>query len=135
MAIQIFGLFDWDPDGIQILKCYRFGSRSLAQEHHSNLPEMKWIGLKAEDVVELGSTDESSIRLTARDRVTALSMLTSNEWRDESGTVLPGLQECIVELQRMLILNRKTEIQALCEREGGLENWLTQRLQAALQDR
>jgi len=107
----------------------------LAQEHHSNVPELKWIGLKAEDLAEPGITDESSIWLTARDRVTALSILTSKEWRDESGTVLPCLQECIVELQRMLVLNRKAEIQVLDEKEGGLEKWLTHRLRAALQER
>lgn len=59
-------------------------------------------------------------------------MLASKEWRDESGIVLPGLQEATLELQRMLMLNRKAEIQILDEREGGLEQWLTRRLGAAL---
>lgn len=105
----------------------------MAQEYHCNLPEIEWIGLKAQDVADLSDFDDTSTVLSMRDRALALSMLTNREWRDRSGTVLPGLDMALEELRRMLMLNRKAEIQILDERRGGLENWLTARLSDELQ--
>jgi len=122
-------LFDWDPDGVRILKCYRYGSKALAREHNCNVPEMRWIGLKANDVISQENlAHDSYIPLTMRDRAVAVSMLASEEWRDQSGVVLPGMGETLVELRRMLMLNRKAEIQILDDREGGLDGWLTKSL-------
>ncbi|KIW53750.1 hypothetical protein, variant [Exophiala xenobiotica] len=133
-SVKAFGLMDWDPDGIQILKCYRYGSKKMAQEHGCNIPEMKWIGLKAEDVTRIGQGDNASMPLSMRDRAIALSMLTSEEWRDGSGALLPGLEECTTELQQMLILNRKAETQILDESGDSLEEWLTVHLADELQE-
>ncbi|KIX94171.1 uncharacterized protein Z520_10197 [Fonsecaea multimorphosa CBS 102226] len=127
-SVPVFGLFDWDPDGVRILKCYLYGSRNLAQEHGCNIPEMRWVGLKAEDVVSNNDIGSPVLQLSKRDRVTAIGLLASQEWRDQAGTVLPGLQEAVTEIQRMLMLNRKAEIQSLDEGQGGLEDWLTGRL-------
>ncbi|EXJ93836.1 hypothetical protein A1O1_02229 [Capronia coronata CBS 617.96] len=126
--IPIFGLFDWDPDGIQILKCYLYGSKNLAQEHASIIPEMVWIGLKAEDIHASGPAHGVLLPLSMRDRALAVSMLGSAEWRDGEGEVLSGLQECTAQLQRMLKLGRKAEIQILDHGEGGLERWLITKL-------
>ncbi|KIV86723.1 hypothetical protein PV11_02318 [Exophiala sideris] len=131
--LPIFCLVDWDPDGIQILKCYLYGSKSLAREHVCNIPEMKWLGLKADDVAPEHDA-QIFMPLSMRDRVVALSMLASQEWRDGSGIVLPGLVAGVSELQRMLMLNRKAEIQTLDDREGGLRRWLTNRLAFELEE-
>lgn len=128
----MFGLFDWDPDGIRIQKCYLYGSKNLAQEHECNIPEMRWFGLKAEDVVLSQQADDVSMALSQRDRMTAISMLASAEWQDEWGDVLPGLSEPATELRRMLMLNRKAEIQSLDETRGGLEDWVKAKLEAQL---
>ena len=96
------------------------------------MPKIKWIGLKAGDIASLGYVDEISMRMTARDRALALSMLGSDEWRDKSGQTLPGLDECALELQRLLMLGRKAEIQILGEAEGGIYAWLTKRLEGVL---
>ncbi|KAK5276918.1 endodeoxyribonuclease, partial [Exophiala xenobiotica] len=88
----------------------------------------------AEDVTRKGQADNASMPLSMRDRAIALSMLTSGEWRDGSGTLLPGLEECTAELQLMLMLNRKAEIQILDESGNGLEEWLTVRLADELQE-
>lgn len=111
------------------MKCYLYGSKNMAQEHGCNIPELKWIGLKA---AQVQNTDQPSMFLTMRDRGAALSMLVSEEWRDGSDGVLPGLDEAVTELRRMLMLNRKAEIQILDERDGGLEEWLTRKLQVGL---
>jgi len=131
-AIQVFGLFDWDPDGIRILKCYLYGSKNLAQEHDCNIPEMRWIGLKGVEVAGSQHVGGVSMALTPRDRTTAMSMLASHEWHDDSGDVLPGLYEAVTELRRMLMLNRKAEIQSLDEIQGGLEDWLIDKLMVRL---
>ena len=132
LPIPVFGLFDWDPDGIRILKCYMYGSKNLAQEHGCNTPEIRWIGLEAEDVVSSEDSDNHSLHLTNRDRIAAVSMLASQEWQDDSGEMLPGLQEPVAELRRMLMLNRKAEIQSLDETQGGLGDWLTEKLRTQL---
>ncbi|OAP61502.1 hypothetical protein AYL99_03705 [Fonsecaea erecta] len=131
-STPVFGLFDWDPDGVGILKCYLYGSKNLAQEHGCNIPELRWVGLKAEDVVSSRDTGSSFMRLSKRDRMTAIGLLASQEWYDQAGTALPGLQEAVTEVQRMLMLNQKAEIQSLDEGRGGLEDWLTGRLMQQL---
>ncbi|KIW29464.1 uncharacterized protein PV07_05278 [Cladophialophora immunda] len=131
-SIPVFGLFDWDPDGVGILKCYLYGSRNLAQEHGCNIPEMRWVGLKAEDVALHQAIGNPTVPLSRRDRMAAVGLLASQEWHDQTGTVLPGLQEAVTEVQRMLMLNRKAEIQSLDEGQGGLEDWLTGRLSQQL---
>ncbi|KAL2394049.1 Meiotic recombination protein rec12 [Exophiala dermatitidis] len=130
--IQISGLFDWDPDGIQILKCYLYGSKRLAQEHCCILPEMKWIGIRAHDIHRLDGATQESLPLSMRDRALARSMLASEEWRDELGEILPGLQEATVEIQRLLMLNRKAEIQILDQGGGEFEQWLVGKLRSRL---
>lgn len=129
----VFGLFDNDPDGIRILKCYLYGSKSLAQEQTCILPELEWIGLKAEDLVTIPEVENWSLPLSMRDRTAAVSMLSSEEWKDEEGRLLPMLNDCHVELQKMLWLNRKAEIQILDETVGGMSGWLTQTLSARLE--
>lgn len=129
----VFGLFDNDPDGIRILKCYLYGSKTLAQEQTCTLPELEWIGLKSEDLVTITDVENWSLSLSVRDRTAAVSMLNSEEWKDEEGRLLPMLNDCHVELQRMLWLNRKAEIQILDEMVGGLYGWLTRTLAARLE--
>ena len=109
-----------------------YGSKTLAQEHSCNTPEIKWVGAKTEDIVSLEDASDPSMQLTKRDRVAAMSMLASQEWRDDSGEMLPGLQEAVAELRRMLMLNRKAEIQSLDENRGGVADWLTEKLRGPL---
>jgi len=128
----LFGLFDCDPDGINILNTYHFGSKTLAQEHAYNLPEMKWLGVKLEDEFLNAADDKSVQSLTERDRAKARSMLASDDWNgvpDEERFRIGG---CRSALQHMLMLNRKMEIQVLEERFGGTAEWLQRKLAQAL---
>jgi len=109
-----------------------YGSKSLAQEYSANTSEIEWIGIKSEDVIRHEEANDLSIQLTKRDRIAALSMLASQEWCDDSGKILPGLQEPVDELRQMLMLNRKAEIQCLDETQGGLVDWLTEKLSGDL---
>lgn len=93
---------------------------------------MIWIGLKSEDLMTMADGENSWLSMSIRDRSAAISMLNSGEWKDEVGNLLPGLRDCHAELQRMLWLNRKAEIQILDEMEGGLYGWLTRTLSVCL---
>ena len=118
----IYALTDCDPHGLSILSTYAHGSSALAHEN-ANLavPNMRWLGIRLQDVVETQSNGEDKndtetagiLSLTPRDRKLATNMLASNpafheefhlDWRRE--------------VQCMLFMNVKAEIQIL----GGAES-------------
>ncbi|KAI4635250.1 uncharacterized protein J4E87_000200 [Alternaria ethzedia] len=139
--IPMYALMDLDPDGIAILSTYKYGSYRLAHEDVTStdtatpgLPNIRWLGVKSHHMsgTSLGEvhTETSTksqlqglMRLTARDRNKAARML---EWNlcAEEGPEKGWRQE----LQTMLMLNVKAEIQILDEMPGGLVSWLSDRL-------
>ena len=100
------GLFDYDPYGVDILKCYKIGSKASAGEAALAIPEMRWIGVKAEDIL----TTDSGMPLTPADRSKAHRLM---EGTMVDKMMATGIKQCRDELQRMLMLNRKAEIQSL----------------------
>jgi meiotic recombination protein SPO11 len=105
------------------MQTYRQGSIALAHESSLTVPELKWVGLRLDDVVEGGMADETLMPLTAIDRERIRAMLAR-----QSGETENLQRESFSELQRMLILNIKAEIQLLEDRPGGLVWWLEQRV-------
>ncbi|USP72959.1 meiosis-specific topoisomerase spo11 [Curvularia clavata] len=126
--IPMFVLVDLDPDGIAILSTYKYGSYRLAHEDVTlvniptlSLPNIRWLGVKSQDLIqstEGGEVSEINVvpqlqgpmRLTVRDRKKAAQML---EW-DLCGEYGPE-QSWRQELQRMLMLNIKAEMQVMDE--------------------
>jgi len=120
-------LIDSDPDGMAIMSTYKYGS--LAQAHRTaslNVPKLEWLGLRASELVTetdpLG--DECLVRLSLRDRKKARAILAKSPCFVEDGPE-PAWR---AELQQMLMLNIKAEIELLYEREGGIEGWLDKKL-------
>jgi meiotic recombination protein SPO11 len=115
---------DYDPDGMDILSTYKHGSAALAHEKAElALPCIQWLGLSSKDI---GGQDDlhevqGLLTLSARDRRKAARMLERGVF---SGDVEP---ECRKQLQRMLVLNVKAEIQILEARQGGLPRWLEEK--------
>ncbi|KAL5117393.1 endodeoxyribonuclease [Pleosporales sp. CAS-2024a] len=144
--IPFFALMDWDPDGIAIASTYKYGSYRLAHEdarckgtRSLSLAKLQWLGVKRQHVsrtpADQGDADTSAMpamqglmKLTARDRIKAARML---EWDlcAENGPE-PMWR---AELQTMLVLNTKAEMQILEERPGGLARWVSCELRAALE--
>lgn len=129
----MFGLFDGDPDGLDIYRNYRVGSKRLSQEANCNLPEMKWLGVNIEEFLEHAVVMNEAVRLTDRDRHRMTSMLGRKEFefsngRTESNT---SAMKQRTMLQYMLMLNVKMEIQAVEKAPGGLCGWLTKRILAS----
>ena len=121
---------DFDPDGINILTTFKYGSETFAHENiRLNCPGILWIGVRGSDVLSFEAAgDRRGVRpLTVRDRRKARIMLGKALFQ-EGGMELGW--RC--ELQRMLVLSVKAEIQVLNDMEGGLEGWLDKKLTAGL---
>lgn len=107
----VYGLMDYDPDGIAILSTYMRGSSKLIHESESLVvPDMRWIGLRSRHIVDNDLTHQVQglMPLTRRDRHKARRML-EQKWIFENGEVA----EWRSELQVMLVLNLKAELQVL----------------------
>lgn len=118
-APPVYAMVDFDPDGIAILSTHKYGSEKLAHEtSHLCLPQMQWLGLRSEHVLygEAAHTDQALLTLTARDRKKARSML---GWQ-----VLEGDESLRRDLQMILMLNFKAELQLLDATPGGMSELL-----------
>lgn len=115
----VYGLVDFDPDGLAILSVYKYGSLALVTENATLVtPNMMHIGLSLEHVLGSSVTDDSQglLSLTSRDRKKAQSLLGQHAL-GESGIEL----QWRAELQMMLMLNVKAELQILDSESDGLE--------------
>lgn len=117
---------DFDPDGLSIMSTYKHGSFRLSHENFKlNVPRIQWLGLKSRDLCSEAPPSDSAgiLHLSLRDRKKAAKML---EWdlMRENGPEMEWRRE----LQVMLMLNFKAEMEVLGEREGGLEMWVQERL-------
>lgn len=128
-SIPVFGLTDYDPDGLAILSTYKHGSAALAHQNLTlTVPRIQRLGLGSAEVGNV--VDESDLHqsqgllpLTVRDRRRATKML---GWArlDEHGMELEWRRE----LQVMLMLNIKAELQLLDALEGGIAKWIMDRI-------
>ena len=126
--VPIYGLMDFDPDGISIMSTYKYGSWRLSHEnHHLNVPELRWLGIHSKDLIDIIKKDDDAasglLALSIRDRKRAMKMLKKDELA-ENGRERQWRRE----IQGMLMLNIKAEMEILNEREGGMEAWLEKKL-------
>ncbi|KJH49878.1 type IIB DNA topoisomerase [Dictyocaulus viviparus] len=51
LAVPIYGLFDSDPHGIEIMLTYKYGSNSYyTEDHRSYVRQIQWLGFKPSDI-------------------------------------------------------------------------------------
>ena len=118
---------DFDPDGLGIMATYKHGSRQLSHENtHLTTPGIRWLGVRSHDVFgnELLDNDVGLLRLSHRDRKKAIKMLEMDLLEEAVGLELEWRRE----LQVMLMMNIKAEIELLSGRPGGLQGWLEENL-------
>ena len=126
----VFALMDFDIDGTAIMFTYKYGSYKLSHENDKlRVPSMQWLGVKSEEIHNYidSATDhnvEGLLRLSIRDRKKALKMLEKNAAFDENN----GEQEWRREIQVMLTLNVKAEMEIVAQRAGGVEAWVERKL-------
>lgn len=138
----MYAFMDLDPDGIAIMTTYKYGSYRLAHEDTPRadapalgLPKLRWLGVKRHHISRARTQGNGTnagtkielqgmMKLATRDRSKALRML---EWDlcSETGPELEWRHE----LQIMLMLNTKTEIQILDELPGGVVSFLSSGLE------
>ncbi|KXJ93479.1 Spo11/DNA topoisomerase VI subunit A [Microdochium bolleyi] len=129
-AVPMLAMVDYDPDGLAILTTYTSGSYSLRHEEDVTIPSLIWLGPSSQDITRIAtatSAESDALQLqrpTRADRRKATSLL--NRLADGISDDVK-LVNVVRELQLMLFLNVKSEIQMLDE-EGQLANWLDRRL-------
>lgn len=112
---MVFGLFDYDPYGIMILRTYQHKSIALQHEKDSFVESIIWIGITSKDVRVLANDDENAIPMSKRDFRMACTLLPKCLETND----LTQLRE----VQRMIILGYKLEIQALDE-NGDISSYM-----------
>ena len=109
------------------MSTYKYGSFKLSHENAGlNTPSIQWLGIRARSVLAGNGQDayHGLLTLSVRDRKKAVDMLERMEPLQESGTE----EEWRRELQVMLMLNVKAEMEVLAEREGGVKRWVDEKL-------
>jgi meiotic recombination protein SPO11 len=92
---------------------------------------MQWLGVQMmRDVLATVEDDEAVLRMTGRDRRKAARMLEGLMIGAGTGGEDRTDEQCKAELQVMLMLNLKAEMQILDERPGGLPAWLDRRIES-----
>lgn len=119
------------------MSTYKHGSWNLSHEDQNhNVPSICWLGPKSEDLLfnngegdefDSGMVSDSEasglLRLSLRDRRRAVGMLKKNSLKK-----IGQDKEWKRELQVMLLLGLKAEMEVLGDRNGGLEAWVDRKL-------
>lgn len=118
----VFGLMDYDPDGMAILHTYKQGSNKIFEGNGIfTVPAIQWMGLRSRDITDENRThrNQGLMALTRRDRHRARKML---EWGRSAGP--EEAEQWRRELQVMLMLNLKAEIQIIDSDPAGVGNMI-----------
>ncbi|CAP98697.1 Pc22g14090 [Penicillium rubens Wisconsin 54-1255] len=124
---RFYALTDGDPHGMAIMSTYKYGSAAnLHQNARLSIPRLQWLGLRVSDIIAVPEVlgDTALLSLTMRDRKKIMAMLRNSPvWASDGPE-----PEWRAELQRMLVLNLKAEIEILYGCQGGLEGWINRRM-------
>ncbi|CAA7393124.1 unnamed protein product [Spirodela intermedia] len=106
-GLPILALVDWNPAGVAILCTYKFGSASMGLEAYRYACDVRWLGLRSEDLPSLPVSAMND--LTARDLQISRSLMSSR--------MLPGPHRA--ELEMMAAMGKRVEMEALYYRGFG----------------
>lgn len=124
---RFYALTDGDPHGMAIMSTYKYGSAAhLHQNARLSIPRLQWLGLRVSDIIAVPEVlgDTALLSLTIRDRKKITAMLRNSPVWASNGPE----PEWRAELQRMLVLNLKAEVEILYGCQGGLEGWINRRM-------
>ncbi|KAI5461601.1 Spo11/DNA topoisomerase VI subunit A [Mariannaea sp. PMI_226] len=159
--LPILALMDFDPDGVSIFKCYRYGSQKLSHEAGACVHGMRWLGINSGQLIYNSATNPSAQTDNARhgpkeqasedatamsrvlissiyceDPITYLSLRdrkTANALLKSICDVADTLDRAEVrrEVHLMLVLSVKAEIEWLDDC-GNLNHWLNNAISLSL---
>ncbi|KAH0337373.1 DNA topoisomerase IV, alpha subunit, partial [Aureobasidium melanogenum] len=118
----VLGLVDYDPDGLAILHTYKHGSKKMSEDNAALIvPRIQWLGLHSRAITDEDRThrNQGLLALTLRDRHKARKML---EWEQNASS--DERAQWRRELQVMLMLNLKAEMQIVDSDSSGLINMI-----------
>lgn len=125
--LHFYALTDGDPYGMAIMSTYKYGSAAHLHENaRLSIPRLQWLGLRVSDTIAVPEEfgDKALLSLTSRDRKKITTMLRGSPvWASDGPE-----PQWRAELQRMLVLNVKAEIEILYECVGGVEGWIDRRM-------
>jgi meiotic recombination protein SPO11 len=105
------------------MSTYKYGSMALAHENGNlAVTSIRWLGVRSSDIVPDDTDRTGLLKLSSRDRRIAMRMLEKEIFEEEGRD-----GEWRRELQVMLVMNVKAEIQILSSGVG-LEGWLDGKL-------
>lgn len=138
---------DYDPDGLNIYRCYRWGSDFIRQNQTSAVfADIHYLGIRSADILHLKTycdaaeailqrlpeNNDAGIGISSTESREPVAPLTSRD-RKKATEVISKLKGCaqtdpiatdaLKELQIMMMLGVKAEIQAVDE-SGDLTEWL-----------
>uniref|UniRef100_A0A7I4YLE4 DNA topoisomerase (ATP-hydrolyzing) n=1 Tax=Haemonchus contortus TaxID=6289 RepID=A0A7I4YLE4_HAECO len=106
LNVPVYGLFDSDPHGIEIMLTFKYGSITERREGRGcNVKQIQWLGLKPSDVSSLSIPREQFIRLTNRDFMKIVKIR-----RRANGL---GEDEVVAELDLLRLQRTKLELEAV----------------------
>jgi len=121
----MYGLMDFDPDGIEILSTYKHGSKALEHEKEVlKAGKIQWLGLNSKHLAQGDGVHQRQglLALSLRDRRKATQMLDRDPFTEHEES------EWRREIQVMLVMNTKAEIQLLESAEIPLHEWVVNQL-------
>ena len=122
-TLPVYALTDYDPDGIAVMSTYKHGSWNLSHESAELVvPRIEWLGIRSGDLFD--GHEEGLLTLSARDRRKAMKMLENSVVLREEGEE----REWRRELQVMLTIGMKGEMEVLAAKEDGVAGWVEGRL-------
>ncbi|MEA2071357.1 MAG: hypothetical protein U9O98_08710, partial [Asgard group archaeon] len=109
LSLPVFAVMDSDPYGLDILRVYGLGSKSLSYESYElATPDIQWLGVRPTDLDKYSLPKNCRLPMTKMDIHRAKNML------DED--FVKARPEWIKELNLMIETKQKAEIQALASR-------------------
>ncbi|MFX0095368.1 MAG: hypothetical protein ACFFBD_26775 [Candidatus Hodarchaeota archaeon] len=109
LGLPIFGLMDADPYGLDILRVYTMGSKSLSFETPKlAVTDMKWLGVLPSDIDEFKISEKVLFKMTEQD------IKRGNDMKKE--VFIQARPKWMDELDIMLKKGKKAEIEALVDR-------------------
>ena len=124
---KVYCLVDFDPHGVGILSVYKYGSEALAHENeYLSMPTIEWLGVDSSDILGpwYSKGENAKLPMHSDDRRKAMTML-------RKGILEEGGREPMWrrELQVMLMLNGKIELQAMDDGHPmDLVTWLERKM-------
>lgn len=114
--IPVLGLSDWNPFGMAIMLCYRFGSKTMPEANQYRVP-LRWLGLRHDDLETYKLPASALQPMTGIDETRAAALLRDGKVTAGSGEEWDS--PLAYEAKRFLERREKMELEGVLGRGLG----------------